>query len=102
MGTIVWELEGAKPSGRSPATSPAAGLRCHADGSFSRRPTRGARSSENSSELTDMAVGPYQISAAAISRPPLAFHADNSDLIIAGWEGVIRRIALPLQLTPVF
>jgi WD40 repeat protein len=96
MGTTVWELERAEITGDVPGDIAGRGLALSADGSLLATATsRSYVQLRTLPTLTEIArwylpdLGCRNLACA------VAFTPDNAGLIVAGWEGVIRRIGLP-------
>ena len=95
-GTTVWELEGPEVIGDVPRDLAGRGLALSADGSL--LATSDSRSHVQVRALpsfTEMARWYLPDLGCRDLATALAFTPDNTGLIVAGWEGVIRRIALP-------
>jgi hypothetical protein len=96
--TVAWELGRAEPVGQVRGGIAGRALAVSRDGRY--------LATSDSREMVRLRTLPTLTEIGRWSLPDLgcrdlacavAFSPDNSSLVIAGWEGVIRRIALPLS-----
>jgi hypothetical protein len=96
--TIAWELGKAKPVAHVLGGIAGRGLAVSRDGRY--LATSDEKAMVRVRTLPDLKeIGRWSLPDLGCRdlACAVAFAPDNSSLIIAGWEGVIRRIALPLS-----